>query len=72
MSNKPDEGYIKFNYDWIPAALPEINLEGLLLWRQKLYQSKLIGCYPDKIGYGNLSARFSKNEFVISGSGTGN
>ena len=72
MTTNKDEGYIKFNYDWIPATLPNIDLEELIFWRQKLYQAKLIGSYPNGIGYGNISMRYQENQFVISGSATGN
>lgn len=72
MPNNHDEGYIKFHYEWIPAALPDINLTELIHWRQKLYQAKLIGAYPDGIGYGNISMRYKGNQFIISASATGN
>jgi len=72
MQNNPDEGYIKFHYEWIPAMLPDIDLAELIHWRQKLYQAKLIGAYPDGIGYGNISMRYQDNQFIISASATGN
>lgn len=41
-------------------------------WRQTLYKKRLIGSYPDGIGYGNLSCRTLGTTFLITGSGTGN
>ena len=72
MATNHYEGYIKFNYDWIPAALPNVDLEELIYWRQKLYDANLIGSYPDGIGFGNISMRYNANQFIISGSATGN
>lgn len=72
MTSNHDEGYIKFKYDWIPAAIPNIDLTELIYWRQKLYDAKLIGAYTDGIGYGNISIRYKENQFIISGSATGN
>ena len=72
MTSNLDEGYIKFNYEWIPAALPKIDLSELIFWRQKFYQAKLIGAYPDGIGFGNISMRHQSNQFIISASATGN
>jgi hypothetical protein len=72
MTTNPDEGYIKFNYEWIPASIPEFDLNELIYWRQKLYQAKLIGSYPDGIGFGNISMRYQSNQFIISASATGN
>lgn len=71
---KPDEGYIKFNLNWeerifnfSDQVFSEINTA-----RSKLYETGLIGAYPNGIGFGNLSMRNSANSFVISGSATGN
>ncbi len=69
---KKDEGYIKFRYDWIPATLPETDLSDIIYWRQKLFQSHLIGAYPNGIGFGNISIRYLDNQFIISASATGN
>jgi L-ribulose-5-phosphate 4-epimerase len=68
-----DEGYIKFHAEWIKGpALPKEDLQELIYWRQFLFQRRLIGMYPNGIGYGNISQRWKPPvEFVISGSGTG-
>jgi L-ribulose-5-phosphate 4-epimerase len=68
-----DEGYIKFEAHWEKAPpLDDGLLEELQRWRQKLYDLQLIGAYPDGIGFGNISQRYNRNEFIISGSATGN
>ena len=43
-------------------------------WRDKLYDLKLIGYYPQhKVGYGNISERYNQSkQFIISGTQTGN
>lgn len=69
-----DEGYIKFDARWSQTApLPGDAIAELNYWRQKLYDSKLIGAYADGIGYGNISCRHNPaGQFLISGSATGN
>ncbi len=69
-----DEGYIKFHPHWQKApAFPEHEVRELITYRQKLYARKLIGAYPDGIGYGNISKRWkATDQFLISGSATGN
>jgi L-ribulose-5-phosphate 4-epimerase len=67
-----DEGYIKFNCTWIKEELPDKKvIEDLNSWRQKLYNSQLIGAYHDGIGYGNISQRLADGTFLITGSTTG-
>jgi ribulose-5-phosphate 4-epimerase/fuculose-1-phosphate aldolase len=67
-----DEGVIKFNCHWTKSApLEEAWIRDLNVWRDKLYRLGLIGVNEEGIGYGNISIRFRKNEFIISGSGTG-
>jgi L-ribulose-5-phosphate 4-epimerase len=67
-----DEGVIKFNCQWTKSApLDEAWIRELNFWRDKIYQLGLIGLNGDGIGYGNISIRFRKNQFIISGSGTG-
>jgi L-ribulose-5-phosphate 4-epimerase len=68
-----NEGYIKFNCNWIkgkPLDLEE--LTSINEWRDTLYKVGLIGAYYDGVGFGNLSRRFDKNKFIITGSATGN
>ena len=67
-----EEGVIKFKAEWIQHPPLHHNLmDELNITRQRLYKLGLIGCNEDGIGYGNISTRFKKNSFIISGSGTG-
>ena len=68
-----DEGYIKFNCMWIEKDLPNIEyISELNKWRDKLYNQKLIGAYPNGVGYGNISVRLPDLSFLITGTATGN
>jgi len=71
---KANEGYIKFNLNWEekPFDFTDNDFLSLNLSRQKLFEMGLIGAYPDGIGFGNISIRYKKNKFIISGSETGN
>ena len=67
-----EEGVIKFNCQWTKSPpLDAAWIKDLNAWRDKLYRLGLIGLNEDGIGYGNISIRFRKNQFIISGSGTG-
>lgn len=67
-----DEGYIKFNFNWIKAEpLPSELLSEINRWRDILFQHGLIGVYDDGIGFGNISIRHKGKTFIISGSATG-
>src|SRR5258706_842202 len=67
-----EEGVIKFNCQWTKSTrIPGTWINDLTVWRDKLYQSGLIGVNEEGIGYGNISVRFQQNQFIISGSGTG-
>ena len=67
-----DEGYIKFNCNWIPSSdIPSDKVAVLNVWREVMYKKGLIGVYPDGIGFGNISVRCDENSFLISGSSTG-
>lgn len=71
---KLDEGYIKFNLNWEEKSFDfsDKDFHEINSCRQKLYEAGFIGAYPDGIGFGNLSVRYNKNQFIISGSATGN
>lgn len=58
---------------WIEKDLPDIEyISELNKWREILYKQKLIGAYPDGVGYGNLSVRLPDLSFLITGTATGN
>ena len=70
------EGNVKYTASHTDTAL-ELPHNVLKQWtelneaRTDLHKLGLIGVYPDGIGYGNLSIRFSAEEFIISGTATG-
>ncbi len=67
------EGVIKYHCHWIKHKLIYFeSFEYLNDWRNCLYNKGLIGVNAEGIGYGNISIRFYQNQFIISGSGTGN
>src|SRR3974377_1731298 len=67
-----EKGIIKFNCKWIrKAPLKKELIKELNFWRDKMYRKKLIGVYANRIGYGNISIRHKKDQFIISGSATG-
>ncbi len=67
-----DDGYIKFNCNFKKTKpILADKIKKLSLYRQKLYNSKLVGAYPNKIGYGNVSEKQGKY-VIITGSTTGN
>ena len=74
INNKPiSDGYIKFRCDWENhTAVSTQDIVALNTWRNRLYSLKLIGAYESGIGYGNISVRTKGNEFIITGSATGN
>lgn len=52
--------------------MPAEALTELQHWRQRLYDQGLIGVYPDGVGFGNISHRYSDgDQFIITGSTTG-
>lgn len=68
----PDEGVIKYVSDWMPGPPLEASaLAELMVWRDRLWQAKQIGLYPNGIGYGNISLRLSPHSFAVSGTQTG-
>ena len=67
-----DEGYIKFNCNWIPSNdIPSDKVAALNVWRNIMYKKGLIGVYPDGVGFGNISMRCNEKIFLISGTATG-
>jgi len=69
-----DEGYIKFQCHWEQKGIDIIDevFDELNHYRSELFKLGLIGAYPDGIGFGNISTRLDNNQFLISGSATGN
>jgi len=68
-----DEGYIKFTVHLMDGPAPaHPALNELNQARTKLHDLKLIGIYPNGIGYGNVSLRAETPEkFIVSGTATG-
>ena len=67
-----DEGYIKFNCNWILSNdIPLDKVAELSMWREIMYDKGWIGLYPDGIGFGNISMRCDEKTFLISGTATG-
>ncbi len=73
--SQPEEGSVKFDCH---LEKEEITIQQELFlplnkWRKLLWDKKLIGVYPDGIGYGNISVRLPGSDlFYISGTSTGN
>ncbi len=67
-----DEGVIKYVCQWTPGPpLAAAELAELIEWRDRLWQARQIGVYPNGIGYGNISLRLSAHSFAVSGTQTG-
>ena len=68
-----NEGYVKFQCNWVreEISVPEYLFSSLSSARSQLYELGLIGMYPDGIGYGNISVKTAADEFLITGSATG-
>jgi hypothetical protein len=67
-----NEGSVKYIARHIPAPPFEVRgWQELNRIRTGLYDMHLIGAYPDGTGFGNISIRTNKNEFLISGTDTG-
>jgi len=69
-----DEGYIKYKSDWKKSEIEIDNdlFDEINIWRNHFYSKNWIGAYSDGIGFGNISLRLQDNQFLISGSATGN
>lgn len=62
-----DEGYIKYQCNWIDASsISKEEIRELNRWREKLYQLNLIGQYDNGIGFGNLSIRDDANTVLYA------
>ena len=69
---RDEKGYVQFRCEWQRAAPPTGALVAEVVeWRNRLRHVGLIGVYPDGIGFGNISARLSDGQFIISGTATG-
>lgn len=69
-----DEGYIKFELEWLEGPPPAARAVATLnKWRAPLYDAGLIGHYAELgIGFGNLSLRDTEaGQFIVSGTQTG-
>ncbi len=66
------EGVIKFNCNWIKQDPFDFELFDVMnQWRRRLHELGLIGVYDDGLGYGNISIRYDRDQFIITGSATG-
>lgn len=66
------EGYIKYRSNLTDGTIPELDgFEELNHCRTELFDLRLIGIYPDGVGYGNVSMRVDDARFLITGSATG-
>jgi len=69
------EGVIKYHLDHKQTApSQERSLSEINSWRNLLYKLELIGQNPTRYlgyGYGNISQRYSGEQFIISGTQTG-
>ncbi|MBD3249940.1 HAD-IA family hydrolase [Candidatus Woesearchaeota archaeon] len=69
--NHIEEGYIKFKCHLKKTKpVSKKKIKDLNRYRQKLYNLGLIGAYPNKVGYGNLSKK--DEDIIITGTATGN
>jgi len=72
MSDRMDEGYIKFSGERVDGEVPHPTaLDKLNRARTELFDLGLIGCYDNGIGFGNLSLREAGKRFLITASATG-
>ena len=67
-----DNEYIKFDYI-VKKSVPlkKRSVQELDKYRDLLYKKKLIGINKKGIGFGNISCRYNKNKFIITGNATG-
>jgi len=66
------EGYVKYSDEHtIAPAIDAPHWKELNDARTRLHQLGLVGVLPNGVGFGNLSIRIRENEFLISGTATG-
>lgn len=69
-----DEGVTKYDCIFKHTQAPDVSaIAELNSVRNRLFAQKLIGVYPDGIGYGNVSVKLknSQAKFIITGTQTG-
>lgn len=67
-----ETGLIKYHCSWKHSKpVDETYVQVLNKWRDKIYAAGLIGVGDDGVGFGNISIRYCKDQFIITGSGTG-
>lgn len=74
IMGKIDEGYIKFNCNWVDqnVEFKKEEIAEAIKYRNLLYNIGLIGVLDNDIGFGNLSYREKdSNQIIITGSQTG-
>jgi L-ribulose-5-phosphate 4-epimerase len=71
--NEPDEGVVKYSniHDDHPIADYLLPQNEFYKTRSLLYKNSWIGETPDGIGYGNLSTLAQEDQFIITGTQTG-
>jgi len=70
-NNALDEGYIKFDLEWVERPpLDLTSIQELNYWRAICFEQNLIGETKGGIGFGNISRR-TRAGFIISGTQTG-
>jgi ribulose-5-phosphate 4-epimerase/fuculose-1-phosphate aldolase len=66
------EGYVKYSAEHTTTPVMEApNWKELNEARTHLHKLGLVGVYSNGIGFGNVSVRYKENEFLISGTATG-
>lgn len=71
LISKPKK-YIKFDYILKKTiSLKNSQTKVLNIYRNKLFKKNLIGVTSKGIGFGNISTRYNKNKFIITGNATG-
>jgi ribulose-5-phosphate 4-epimerase/fuculose-1-phosphate aldolase len=70
--SRPEDGYVKYvaDHQTGPAMEPP-RWKELNEARTRLYDLGLVGVLPNGVGFGNVSVRVTGDEFLISGTATG-